>query len=83
MAKNEITATFSVGGCPTETESKVDYPLPKDPHAPPGYDNDSDQAEPNDLGLDESVEVGHDGPAQDYGLTGPAAGGGKPENTGD
>ena len=71
-------ASFSVGGMPSV--SRVDYPLPKDPHAPPGYDPDGNQAETNDYGINERVEVGHDGPAQDYGLSGPSAGGGDRSN---
>lgn len=63
---NGTHATFSVGGMPSV--SKVDYPLPRDPNAPPGYSEDSNQAEVNDYGLNESKEVGFNGGIHSYGL---------------
>ena len=70
--------TFSVGVGGQPSETKVDYPLPKDPHAPPGPDaGDRNDDEISDYGLNESVEVGHKGNFQsDYGISGPPAGGG-------
>lgn len=59
-------ANFSAGGM--RTVSKVDYPLPPDPHAPPGQIDGGD-AEVADFGLNEKVEVGFDGGVHDYGLT--------------
>jgi hypothetical protein len=79
MAQNEITATFSVGGMPTE--SKVSYPLPPDPHAPHADDGDNDLANPMEMGVDESKEVGHTGSIDQYGISGPSAGGGIKRNT--
>ena len=75
MAKSEITATFSVGGMPSE--SKVSYPLPPDPNAPHGNEGDNDLANPMEMGVDEGKEVGHDGGVACYGIdnTGPAGGG--------
>ncbi len=64
MAQNEITATFSVGGMPSV--SKVNYPLPPDPHSP-DY-RDVEGAQVADIGLNESVEVGHDGGVNCYGI---------------
>lgn len=58
-----------------------DYALPKDPHQPPGYDPDSNQADRQDYGLNESVEVAQQGNQLQYGVEGPAAGGGISKNT--
>ena len=82
MAQNEITATFSVGGMPSE--SKVSYPLPPDPHAAPGYPEPASDEAANmaDIGLNESVEVGCDCTIADYGFGG-SAGGGNKRNTKD
>ena len=47
---------------------KVNYPLPPDPNAPPGYPEAGAGDEISDFGLNENVEVGHKGCAQSYGL---------------
>lgn len=60
-------ANFSVGG--VTHVSKVDYPLPPDPHAPPGPADSSD-AEIQDFGLNESVEVGLKSNQLEYGIGG-------------
>jgi hypothetical protein len=58
-------ATFSCGGMPTCPPAN--YPMPKDPHAPPGLGAASDFYQ-QDYGLREEVEVGHDGGIHGYGL---------------
>lgn len=68
MAQDETTATFSVGGMPSV--SKVDYPLPPDPHAPHGNDSDNDMNTALTYGVDESKEVSHNGGVANYGLKG-------------
>lgn len=69
MAQDEITATFSVGGMPSE--SKVSYPLPPDPNAPHGDDGDAkdDLTGQMEIGVVESREVDHNGGPQNYGLS--------------
>lgn len=62
-------ANFSCGGMPTCT--KVDYPLPTDPHSPEGKDyhaQGQNGEEISDFGLNEKVEVGFNGGVHAYGL---------------
>lgn len=61
-------ANFSAGGM--RSVSKVDYPLPPDPNSPSGKDYSDGGAEISDFGLNEAVEVGHDGNICNYGLVG-------------
>ena len=62
-------ASFSVGG--VTHVSKVDYPLPPDPHAPPGPDAGSrGDDEISDFGLNEAVEVAQQGNQLQYGIGG-------------
>ena len=50
--------------------SVADFPKLVDPHAPPGYpDTAGGEKEISDFGLNESVEVGHDGSVHTYGLS--------------
>lgn len=71
---DSTTANFSCGGLPY-------VPACEQPQRVNIYDtSDNDQA---DYGLDEGVEVGHEGSQLQYGLIGPAAGGGKKTNIGD
>jgi len=62
--------------------SRVDYPLPPDPHAAPGYPEPASDEGANmaDIGLNEEVEVGCGCTIANYGLVGPAAGGGIKRN---
>lgn len=75
-----LTANFSVGGMPSV--SKVSYPLPPDPHAPPGIGPQDDS--PADYGLNEGTEVGSDASiaSSEYGRNGVSPGGGNAENKG-
>ena len=70
--------TSNVSG---ENTFRGDYPLPPDPNAPEkkGYDSSGAGEEISDLGINETVEVGTDQAttAGNYGVDGPAAGGGK------
>lgn len=53
-----------------DTPVAAGYPLPPDPHAPPGYPEPSSaSAEVSDFGLNEKVEVAHSSSQLQYGLT--------------
>ena len=66
--QGEDRGNFSAGGL--KTVSKVDYPIPSDPHAPEGYPENGDSANIPDYGLNENVEVGmKDGKIHNFGLS--------------
>lgn len=63
----ERSSGYQEGGI---TPGKITYPLPPDPHAPPGPDaKDRNDEEISDFGMNEKVEVGHDPSQLQYGLT--------------